>query len=71
MNLSQVVKLLEIPAMFVLRVWFDNEVVGKEMSVCEPDPENVFLEVRSSVNGEGMLRILPQLVARTLLFPVG
>lgn len=61
-NLSQVAKLLEIPAMYVLHVWFDHQVVGKEMSVCEPDPGNIFLQVRSSVNGkggrEGLLRTL-------------
>lgn len=30
MNLSQVVKLLEILAMYVLCVWFYNQVVGRE-----------------------------------------
>jgi len=32
-NLSQVAKLLEIPARYVLHVWFSHQVVGRGMYV--------------------------------------
>lgn len=55
MSLSQAAKLLQIPARYFLHVWFHHQVVGKETSVHEPEQqkENMFLEVRSSVKGQG------------------